>query len=92
MVLPEDYQERYWQAVLELEKERNMEWISPMQQSFINQGRKEGALSIVERQLTRRFGPLPKTVRKKIEKASLEQLEAWSDVLPDAQSLKQVFG
>lgn len=92
MVLPEDYQERYWQAVLKLEKERNMEWISPMQQSFINQGRKEGALTIMERLLTRRFGPLPKTVRKKMEKASLEQLEAWSDVLPDAQSLKQVFG
>lgn len=51
----------------------------------------KGAAEIIERLLTRRFGPLPKTVRKKLEKASMKQLEAWSDALPDAQSLKQVF-
>jgi hypothetical protein len=95
MVLPDIYQQRYWRAVLKLEKERQMEWISPMQQTFLNEGlergRKEGALAIMERQLTRRFGPLPKTARKKLEKASLEQLEAWSDVLPEVQSLRQLF-
>jgi hypothetical protein len=127
MALPELHQERYWRALLKLEKERKMEWISPLEQSFIDKGwrkglkkgleqgmergreqgleqgleqgieqglalgRKEGALALLERQLTRRFGALPKTVRSKLAKATLEQLEAWSDALPESQSLKQVF-
>lgn len=54
-------------------------------------GRQEGALALLERLLTRRFGPLPKTVKTKLAKASLSQLEAWSDKLEEAQSLQQVF-
>lgn len=100
MALPAPHQDRYWQAVLQLEKERKMEWITPLEQSFMDkglekglqQGRKEGAAALLERQLARRFGPLPQTVRTKLTKASSEQLAAWSDALLEAQSLKQVFG
>jgi len=46
---------------------------------------------MLERQLTQRFGPLPQTVRNKLAKASVEQIGTWSDALPQAQSLKQVF-
>jgi flagellar biosynthesis/type III secretory pathway protein FliH len=103
MSLPEPHQQRFWQAILKLEKERKVEWISPLEQSFIDKGwkkgleqgmelgRKQGALTVLERLLTRRFGPLPKTAQKKLAKADLGQLEAWSDALPEAQSLKQVF-
>lgn len=95
MALPEQHQERYWRAVLKQEKEQKMEWISKMEQSFLDkglaQGRKEGALALLERQLTRRFGPLSQTIRKRMAKASVAQLEVWSDALPEAQSLKQVF-
>lgn len=80
-----------------------MQWISPMEQSFMDkgraegrqegrqEGRKEGAMEILERQLTQRFGPLPKTARNKLAKASLDQLRVWSDRLSQATSLKQVF-
>jgi predicted secreted protein len=54
-------------------------------------GRKEGALALLERQLTRHFGPLPKTIQRKLAKADLPQLEAWSDLLAEAESLQQVF-
>lgn len=119
MVLPSPLQERYWQTVLKLEKEHKMEWITPLEQMFLDkgmqrglkqglkqgleqgleqgieqgleQGRREGALTLLERQLTRRFGPLPKTARSKLAKASLAQLETWSDALPDAASLKDVL-
>jgi len=57
----------------------------------LEQGRQEGAAALLERQLGRRFGPLSLTVRKKLAKASLEQLEVWSDALVEAQSLRQVF-
>lgn len=104
MVLPEPLQRRYWQAVFKLEKEAKMEWITPLEQMFIDdgwkkglkegreEGRKEGAATMLERLLTQRFGPLPKTVQRKLAKADLAQLEAWSDALHEAKSLKQVFG
>lgn len=57
----------------------------------IEQGRKEGAVALLERLLVQRFGPLPQTVHKKLAKASLEQVEGWSDAISAAQSLKQVF-
>jgi hypothetical protein len=119
MALPAPHQERYWQAVLELEKERNMEWITPLEQSFLDkgwqkglekgleqglekglekgleeglqQGRKEGAAALLERQLTRRFGPLPQAVRSKLAQAGAEQLASWSDALLEARTLQEVF-
>jgi hypothetical protein len=112
MALPQPYQERYWQAVLQMEKERKVEWISSLEQSFMDKGwekglkqglergleqglekgRKEGAAMVLERQLAQRFGSLSQTTRKKLARASVEQLAAWSDALPDAKTLKQVFG
>jgi len=103
MTLPQAQQKRYWQTVLQLNKEHQMtdpmKWITPLEQMFIDdgmkkgveQGRKEGAAAVLERQLTRRFGPLPKTVQRKLAKASVAQLTDWSDVVLDATSLKQVF-
>lgn len=55
------------------------------------EGRELGAVLVLERQLTRRFGPLPNTVKKKLAKANIEQLSAWSEALLEAQSLRQVF-
>lgn len=98
MSLPASYQERYWQAIRSWEKEQKMEWLSPLEQSFLDKGREEG----LKRGLregrkegwesgTRRFGPLSEATRKKLAGASLAQLEAWGDALPEAESLKQVF-
>ena len=58
----------------------------------LEQGRKEGAVALLERLLEQRFGPLPQTARKKLAKATVEQLEAWGQAFPAAQSLKQVLG
>ncbi|KQV91249.1 hypothetical protein ASD15_04190 [Massilia sp. Root351] len=58
----------------------------------LQQGRKEGAAALLERQLSRRFGPLLPTVRTRLAEASAEQVAAWSDALPESQSLQQVFG
>jgi hypothetical protein len=104
MALPEPQQSRYWHAILKLEKERKMELITPLEQSFVDKGwqkglekgREEGcragAAELLARQLAQRFGQLPKTVEKKLNKATMEQLETWSDAMLTAQSLKQVFG
>lgn len=115
MTLPVELEERYWHNVHRLERERKMEWITPLEQIFIDkgwkkgvkhglkqgleqgleQGREEGAAIgaavLLEKQLTRRFGPLPQSARRKLAKADLQQLAAWSDAAFDAQTLKQVF-
>ena len=119
MTLPAPQQEVFWRDVLQLGKERKMElnmrrpmeWVTPLEQMFLDkgearglekglkqgleqgleQGRKEGAAALLERLLTRRFGPLPRTARSKLVKASVEQLAAWSDALEEARSLKQLF-
>jgi len=57
----------------------------------LEQGRRQGAGALLERQLERRFGHLPQTARRKLAKATVEQLEDWSDALATAHSLKQVF-
>lgn len=54
-------------------------------------GFRKGAVALLQRLLERRFGSLPQTVRKKLAKANLEQIEAWCDALATAESLEQVF-
>jgi hypothetical protein len=92
---------------MELNMKRPLEWVTPLEEMLIakgvkqgleqglekglEQGRKEGAAALLERLLARRFGPLPRTVRSKLAKASQEQLAAWSDALDEAQSLKEIF-
>lgn len=84
---------------MELNMKRPLEWVTPLEEMLIakgvkqglEQGRKEGAAALLERLFARRFGPLPRTVRSKLAKASQEQLAAWSDALDEAQSLKEIF-
>ncbi|GAB6042512.1 Rpn family recombination-promoting nuclease/putative transposase [Endothiovibrio diazotrophicus] len=64
-------------------------------QQGMQQGRQQGILegesTLIERQLTRRFGPLPEWVGPRLAKATPEQLEQWADRLLDAPDLEAVF-
>ena len=53
--------------------------------------RREGAISLLERQLTRRFGPLPSEAITRVSGASFEEVETWCDRLLDATSLTGVL-
>jgi len=52
------------------------------------EGRLEGELLILQRQLIKRFGPLPAWAETKLRQASSEQLERWGEQLLDAESLE----
>ena len=54
--------------------------------------RQEGASSVLEHQLSRKFGPLPANILKRLREADTEQLQAWSLKVLDAQTLEEVFG
>lgn len=61
----------------------------------LEQGRQkarlEGEGTILRRQLTRRFGPLPQNVLDRLDRADAHELEAWADRVIDATSLDEVF-
>ncbi|MBP6019654.1 MAG: DUF4351 domain-containing protein [Burkholderiaceae bacterium] len=57
----------------------------------IEQGVRKGEATLLERQLVRKFGPLPKTFQQRLQSATPAQLETWSLNVLDADSLAEVF-
>lgn len=55
------------------------------------EGRLEGEVTVLERQLTRRFGPLSEAVQQKLAEATQQQLESWTDRILDATRIEDVF-
>jgi heme oxygenase len=55
------------------------------------EGMSEGGIRLLQRQLTRRFGPLPGWVQQRLQHAALDELETWLDRVLDAQRLEDVF-
>jgi len=51
----------------------------------------EGRQDVLLRLLTRRFGPLDPTTEQRLQQASSEELERWTDNILDAQTLDEVF-
>ena len=54
-------------------------------------GRAEHAAGVLVRLLTRRFGAVPDELRARIDTASLEQLDTWTERVLDAATLDDVF-
>ena len=61
-------------------------------QQGIEQGRVEGERAVVERQLLRRFGELPRSASERLVGASMADLERWADRVLEAKTLDDVFG
>lgn len=55
------------------------------------EGMQAGQAALLERQLIRKFGPLPDTLVQRIKQGSASELETWSLNFVDANSLDQVF-
>ena len=57
----------------------------------MRQGRAEGERAVLERQLLRRFGPLPAETAELLRSAPEADLEVWADKVLDAGTLEEVF-
>ena len=55
------------------------------------EGKKEGEALVLQRLLSRRFGPLPPEVLARIASASEEDINQWVDRILDAACLEDVF-
>jgi hypothetical protein len=60
-------------------------------EQYKKEGRLEGETLLLQRQLARRFGPLPTAVIARIAAASVPEIETWGDRVLDATSLDEVF-
>lgn len=57
----------------------------------MQKGRQEGEVSMMARQLTRRFGPLDEAILQRLQQADSVDLERWADNILDARTLDEVF-
>lgn len=72
------------------------EYRSEFAKRYIGLGRAEGELhgraALLQRLLTRRFGPLPATATERLSAASIDELDAIGERLLSAQSLDEALG
>jgi len=54
-------------------------------------GKLEGKCALLERLLTRRFGPLPAWAKEQLTSATDAQLDNWAERILDAQTLQEVL-
>ncbi|MBF0418758.1 MAG: Rpn family recombination-promoting nuclease/putative transposase [Magnetococcales bacterium] len=67
------------------------EWELKGERKGEKKGEKKGEITILTRQLQRRFGSVPEWANQKIAGAELSSLEEWSLRILDAQSMDEVF-
>ena len=60
--------------------------------AITDKGILKGKSELLVRQLTRRFGQLPKWAETRVSKAKSAQLEEWADAVLDASNLTEVLG
>lgn len=107
MHLPEEFESKLWHDIQTIEGERNVKYVTSVERLAIERGiqqgmqqgmetglakgRAEGGSALLARQISRRFGPLPKTIIERLAQAAPDQLEIWADRVLDADSLDDVF-
>ncbi len=68
-----------------------IEWTQDWKQQGLQEGLQQGKVALLERMLSKRFGPLNESTRSRLNNATLLQLEDWAERLLDAPTLKDVF-
>ncbi|HEY9279758.1 MAG TPA: DUF4351 domain-containing protein [Eoetvoesiella sp.] len=111
MALPAALEPAFEQAMIRMEQEHKMAFVTSIERLSEKrgwekgrlegldegklegrvEGRVEGEASLLQRQLTRKFGPVPEALQQRIQTATLVQLETWSLNILDASSLDEVF-
>lgn len=68
-----------------------VEWTQQWKQQGKAEGIEIGEAKVLMRQLTKRFGPLSPETAERLQTATPEQLELWTDRILDAPTLAAVF-
>jgi hypothetical protein len=97
--LPQELEERLWGAVMELEQEKNMPYVTSVERIGLRrgldqgrkEGRQEGEATVLLRQIELKFGPPDAASRNRVESADAETLLRWSERILTAGSLEELF-
>jgi hypothetical protein len=66
-------------------------WEEEFRQEGRQEGRQQGEVSMLMRQLHKRFGELPEALRARLHNAPVDQLEHWGERLLDVRNLNELF-
>jgi len=95
LALPDALEEDYHRCIQAIEEAEHMQYVTTAERIGIQkgrkEGRKEGEVAILLRQIARTFGPPTETVREHIARADPATLLAWSDRILTAQTLDKVL-
>ena len=104
LTLPKPLEQQVWQDIEDIERKADMKYVTSVErlaiergmaqgiEKGIEQGREQGRLNTLTRQLTRRFGPLPDAALARLQSATPDQLDLWTDRVLDAPTLEAVLG
>jgi hypothetical protein len=87
MVLPPEMTKSFHQRIEELEQESKMKYVTSIERL----GRQEGQQEVILAQIEEKFGPPDAPIRRRIEKASREEILAWAKKILTASSQDEVF-
>ena len=91
MALPAELEPAFEQAIITIEQEHKMAFVTSIERLGEKRGWEKGQATLLQRLLTRKFGPLPESVQQRIQTATPAQIETWSLNILDAQTLEGVF-
>jgi hypothetical protein len=107
MQVPPELQRQLWHEIDQLERIHQMPYITSverigmekglqigLQQGLLEgkiEGKREGELTLLLRQLNKRFGPINEAHQLRLNHATQEQLEYWAERVLDAQTIDEVF-
>ncbi|BAY96589.1 hypothetical protein NIES37_05230 [Tolypothrix tenuis PCC 7101] len=91
MILPKALEVEFWEEFKQFEQERTMSYITTGERIGYERGREEGEQTLVVRQLQKRFGNLPESLRLRIQTLSLNQLEELGEALLDFTAIEDLL-
>jgi hypothetical protein len=108
MALPAELEPAFEQAMITMEQEHNMAFVTSIErlgeqrglekgiaigrEQGLEQGLHKGEAALLQRLLIRKFGPLSEALQQRIRAATPAQVETWSLNILDAETLDEVFG
>ena len=98
--LPKDEEALFQEDLRRIEEELAMPYVTAIErmgeergrEQGILEGRRQGEVEILKRQMSRQYGPLPGWAEERLAKASVDDLEQWADRVLEASSIGEVFG
>jgi Domain of unknown function (DUF4351) len=90
MMLPEGLEEEFWQEFKQFEQERTMRYMTTGERIGYRNGKQEGELNLIIRQLQRRVRELPESLTSQIQSLSLTKLESLGEALLDFTSVEDL--